>query len=340
MLAFLHARDAKACSPPCHPTQIAPAEGATIPASAPGIPIQLGAQETDATVGFELRDASGALIGGALKKDATSRTYFSPTATLAPGAYTARFKSDCEAQGAPAPFFKTSTFQVTAPAALPGAAGNLRVARAVRQKTDATTSSGSCVEDVDAAMVDLAVDVDPATTPYLPVLSWETHVDGHFWSRAEGTLAQPGSLAHSLLRLFTPCDTAGTQGRHPGVTAGEHDVEVRAILVGGTAAIAPAKIRVNVTCGADNGKVVPTTTTPPTDPPKPITTPTPPKGDGTSSGDPASTSSATPESSSGCATNPARRPPPAGAALALGLLLATLGRLCRRGARSDAEPTA
>jgi hypothetical protein len=260
----LNAYEADACSQQCLEPIIAPGAAGFMPASAPGILVS-----QSSPTGFELHDPAGALVQGTFKKDPTGRTYFAPAAALAMGQHTVQLNTVCGVGDSAAP--RELSFVVTAAKPLPTGSGTLTVKKAFREMSDATTSSGSCQEEVDAGMVDFALDVDASAKPYLDVLSWETRVDGKFWSRSEGQVAEPGSYAHSLLRLFTPCDTTGTNGRHPGLKPGDHDVAVSAVLVGG-ATIIPAKIRVKVTCGSDNGQVLPQAVP---DPQKPVTTPTP-----------------------------------------------------------------
>lgn len=242
---------ARACSAPCSTSKLAPATGAIIPASVPGLPVFGGAPAAGA---IQLRDGAGALVAGSIQKDPSSqRSYFLPASPLAPGNYEATAKTGCNAAG-----FEAATFTVGAAKPLPLTTGALSVKRAFRENTQATTSAGSCTEAVDAAMVDLALDVDAALEPYAPVLSWETKVDDKWWSGQNGgipsTSAGAALRAHGQLRLFTACDGLTPSGRFNGLAPGAHDVSVRAVLTGG-ARIEAATIRVNVTCGADNGTV-------------------------------------------------------------------------------------
>lgn len=202
---------------------------------------------------MSLVDGNGAAVAGTFVKDAASgRSYFAPSSALAPGSYAARGLKSCN--GAET---VDATFTVTAAAALPTATGSLAVKKSARETLSAWTSSGSCTEPVDAAYVDLDVNVDPALAPYLSVVTWQTKVDGKWWSDEDPieVLSAPSGNAHSYLRLFTACDGTKPVGRDPGLTDGKHDVEIRAFLPGG-AALTPAKISVNVSCGATNGEVV------------------------------------------------------------------------------------
>jgi hypothetical protein len=105
---------------------------------------------------------------------------------------------------------------------------------------------------VDAAIVRLALTADATLAPYENVLAWETKVDGKPWAAAKANLAASQTV-HGVLSLFTACDSAGTDGRDDGLTPGPHDVELKPTLVGSTASIEPAKLKVTVSCDASNG---------------------------------------------------------------------------------------
>ena len=249
-------RIADACSPPAQCEAILPAIGGTMPASAPAIPVvsssNFGATTATPSPGLSLRTADGTLVAGALTKDNAYHRFFLPASPLVPGSYTMTLADGCTGADG-------TTFTVTPSVALPAQVGQLRVARAARQNGNASTSSGSCSEKIDAGVVDLAIDLDAKTVPYASVLAWAMRVDTHAWYETTGPLstldASDGSM-HGALRLFTACDVAGRPGRHDGLPPGTHDIELRATLVGSTALIVPAKLRVKVTCGADNGDVL------------------------------------------------------------------------------------
>ena len=249
-LLFFSSDPAEACSPACAVAKLAPAAGATVPASAPGL-LLIGSGADTSSV--SLVDGNGAVVAGSFLKDAASqRTYFAPTTALAPGSYATRGLTSCNGADT-----VDATFTVTAAAALPTSTGSLAVKKSARENLSAWTSSGSCTEPVDAAYVDLEVNVDPALAPYLSVVTWQTKVDGKWWSQEDpiDVPSAPSGNAHSYLRLFTPCDGQKSVGRDQGLTDGKHDVEVRAFLAGG-AVLTAAKLSVVVSCGLANGEVV------------------------------------------------------------------------------------
>lgn len=238
---------AQACSPPFRtPTQIAPKDGESMPASAPGILVR---GEPDLTL--ELLDADGGVVPGSLKPGV--HRHFAPDAPLVPGAYTFRYPTWANDGGAVTVDAKIT---VTDEAYVPASAGWLEVAEKGFARTSVTTSSGPCTEPIDTAFVRLSLALTPDLAPYANVLAWETTVDGYAWASTEGTLT-PSTAARSVLNLYTACDDAGTSGRDDGLAPGQHEVSVRPILVGSVGnSIAPATVRVWVTCGPENGSIV------------------------------------------------------------------------------------
>lgn len=319
-------RDAEACSrASCYPTLVAPGSGGSMPASAPGFVFEADFD----TVAVELLDPNGAPIGGAVKKVASlGHSVFAPSKPLVAGTYTFRYGDCPDAGPGSGPTTKEARVTITPAVPLPTKAGTLRVTGAGRVDTHANTSSGSCTEEVDAAYVDLAIDLDAATAPYRDVLSWQTYVDGKwYWGSSLGTPQPATGGARSALRLFTACDTKGTSGRDNGLAAGAHRVELRPILAGGATTIAPAEIGVKVTCDGENGKVEPTTTTEP-----PATSPPPngaPPGDATAK-DPVYETAPANDGSGGCSAAAARPSSMGLGLLALVGLLAGARRKLRR----------
>lgn len=239
---------ASACEPPPYDeTVVSPPDGGSLPASAPGIVLSGDGKEF-----VQLFDAANQPIAGSFKTDRYF-TYFAPSAPLAPGAYTARYQSYESG-----PSIETA-FTVTSSVAAPTKTGTLGVASTDRLSASVSTTSGSCTEDADVAIVDLALELDPGFAPYRDVVVWQTKVDGQHWyedQRGPETNLNTMTYRRSL-RLYTACDTDGTSGRDDGVSPGTHDVEIAPMLIGSTAAIAPAKIRVVVTCDSTNGTVMP-----------------------------------------------------------------------------------
>jgi MYXO-CTERM domain-containing protein len=239
---FFSSDPAEACSPACAVPKLVPVAGATVPASTPGF-LFIGYSANASSV--QLVDANGAVIAGTFSTDAASGdTYFAPSSPLAPGDYATRSPKACNStETVDAPF------TVTASAPLPTATGSLSLKKSGRETLSAVTSSGSCTEPVDAAYIDLDVAIDPALTPYLSIVTWQTKVDGKWWSKKDPISlgVAPEGNARSYLRLFTPCDGKTSTGRDQGLSAGTHSVEVRAFLPGG-AALSPATVTVDLTC--------------------------------------------------------------------------------------------
>lgn len=233
---------AEACSPACGVAKLAPAAGAAVPASAPGFLLVGPSAETTSV---QLLDGSGAVVAGSFKLDSASgRTYFAPSSALTPGSHATRGPMSCGSSDT-----VDVAFTVTASAAFPTSTGSLTVRKVGREMLSASTNSGSCTEPVDAGYVDLEIAIDPALDPYLDIATWQTKVDGKWWSQKDpiGSAIAPEGNARSYLRLFTACDGKTTAGGDQGLAAGKHEVEVRAFLPGG-ASLAPAKLIVDVSC--------------------------------------------------------------------------------------------
>lgn len=334
--AGLTPRVASACSAPCAASRLLPGPQGSLPASAPGIAIFAYGVGSDAELGFELRDAAGALVAGSLRRDADKQRFFAPSKPLAPGPYTARVATACAGAGI-ADGFLTSPLTVTDAAPLPTSVGSLAVASASREATRADTSSGSCTEPVDAAVVDLSLTTSPELERYRDAVAWETWVDGRFWWRAEGRLSPTEGQAHGVLRVFAACDGMTPRGRHPGLSEGPHDIALRAHLVGYDEPISPATIRVHVSCGMDNGKVL--EPLPPLEPTEPATPPpSEPVGVSASdAGDAASTTAtAAPEPATGCSLAPRPSRSMGHDAASLGAALVPLALLALRSRRRSA----
>ena len=172
-------RDAAACSrAACYPTLVAPASGGAMPASAPGFVFEADFDAVD----VQLLDPNGVSIGGSVKKVASlGHSVFAPSKALGEGTYTFRY-GDCPSAGpGSGPTTKEARVTITPAVPLPTKAGTLRVTGSGRVDTHTNTSSGSCTEEIDAAYVDLAIDLDAATSPYRDVLSWQTYVDDKWY---------------------------------------------------------------------------------------------------------------------------------------------------------------
>lgn len=292
-----HEEDASACSPPSYdPTVVSPKTGGSLPASAPGFVVTGDGKDT-----VQVFDSADHEIAGSLKTD-RYYTYFAPSAALAPGAYKVRYESY---ESGPT---EESAFNVTPAVAAPMKTGTLRVDSTDRTTEDVTTSSGSCTEEADLAVVELALDLDPSLVPYQDVIVWQTKVDGNHWYEAQRgpTNDANGWSYRRSLRLYTACDSTGTSGRDDGVSAGTHDVTIVPMLIGSTTTIAPATIRVAVTCDETNGTVTPVADLPPE---PPVATADPHESEESTAGTASETgdpSAAKPQSTSGCAVSSSR----------------------------------
>ena len=156
------------------------------------------------------------------------------------------------------PSYAETGLTVTDAIALPTVAGTLAVKEASRATLRAVTSAGSCFDDVDAAIVDLDLQLDATLAAYRDVVAYETLVDGRRWTATGAAPRADEQKDRSHVRLFAACDDrAAHNGRDHGLTEGSHLVQIVPTLVGSTEAIAPAQLQVTVACDGTNGDVQP-----------------------------------------------------------------------------------
>lgn len=248
-------QSAHACSPP----QCAAARFAvrTLPASAPVLPFMLDTTPNDGAQELMITKVGSAMpIAGRLQGTGTDQA-FVPSVPFTPGAYTIRFRSDCMKPEEQRPYYVDSPFDVTAAIALPSVLGSVSVKSAGRDLLQANTSSGSCLEPVDAAHVDFNLALDPGFAPYLDVTAFQTRVDGQHWAdTAPGAQIDAPSGPRAALRLFAACDDRSAHpGRDQGLVEGSHLVEIVAKIAGSAQVIAPTRLQVTVACDDSNGAV-------------------------------------------------------------------------------------
>ncbi len=223
LAAALAPREAAACSPPpCVPGHAAPAEGATVPGNVPAVPVLLsesfspspGSREAPAT----LLDGQGRPVPttwvppGAGSREALLK----PDAPLAPGSYRIVRAPVCKLTGAglpaPAGGEVAQSFTATSPSPLPTTAGAVKVGAAVQKRYN-VSASGSCAEEVPAAVVALTLEPSAALVPFLPVARITVNVNGERWAAtlpggAHGPIPRSMYFAsRAATELFRVCET-------------------------------------------------------------------------------------------------------------------------------------
>lgn len=143
-------------------------------------------------------------------------------------------------------------------APLPMSLGTLVASDVTISSIDLATvgNGGRCFEPIDAAFVDISLMPSAEATPWLPLLIFETYVDGQRWHPSAISISNH-RIGHSWQgsgrdRLVADCGAANP--RFPALAPGAHTVELRARLVGHAAALATAPLTVQLDC-------TPTTTT-------------------------------------------------------------------------------
>lgn len=253
-------RAASACSAlVCNGPKPAFAEGARIPANATALafePIWSGGEMT-ATEGRLVQ-----LDGGAeLAVEVEPGLVLLPE-PLSTGSYELELIGDCEGE----PVSVVVAFEVTEAAGLPEALGAASAGALQSGTVPTPTVDGSCHADIEAAYVDVEVELDPAAAPWADLLLWSTLVDGNvyapsptlspgnLWGMPDGYASRPGAswIGAGRDRIFTTCD--GSAGVEPGL----HEVVFEARLPGTDVVLETAPMQVELACGGEPDPSEPT----------------------------------------------------------------------------------
>jgi hypothetical protein len=271
LVAFAAPRAAQACtSLACFSSDLAPAAGATIPASAPAFPLMLrGITGAEAKAAFRLLGPSGDPVVAQVEMVGSERLVLTPGAPLLEGAtYTLEHRERCDGKSpVPSPPTTQSTsFTTSAAVPLPTAFGTLGVKSVTLGTATVYTSAGSCVTDAHAEILSLLITPDATLTPWLPMVRFVTTVDGKPWA-ADSFGHQPSSFydqfhpTQAVDRIYALCGSP-PKGAAPGVTLGEHTIELTADMAGLAAPLPVLKLTHTFTCdpaatvpegGAGNG---------------------------------------------------------------------------------------
>lgn len=241
-LLFLHlaAPAAHACSAPCPPRYVAPAPSATIPANTQAI-VLTPWKSAGGTNPFEptqpaLISAAGVAVpthadGALLRLDAEPE----------PGLYELRYANPCTHATSSAPI------NLGAKLPVPTAFGTIS-ARTRDGKAREKDGRGSCTSEWNAAIVDLDFVLDPSLTPWMPIVSFSTVVDGKVWAESlpglrtdlDLTIPNPQADFTGLPQadhLFTLCETVPSDVASKSVTPGTHTIQVTATVAGGVSLV-------------------------------------------------------------------------------------------------------
>lgn len=189
-------------------------------------------------------------VEGGSAEDALLRLL--PGAALVPGErYNLEHTSAC---GPLADLPALGPFSVTAPAPLPTQLGQLQVTRWARGPLR-LAASARCSREVEVSFVDVELTLAAEAEPWREALVFETWVDGRRWDpRAVALDRLPfGSswLGRGIDRLYVRCEPDASELYEPGLSAGPHEVELRATLPGTDVVLRTAPIALTLDCAAD-----------------------------------------------------------------------------------------
>jgi hypothetical protein len=248
--------DAEACSPPlCRAGFFTPGDGATVPASVPGIhwrPMSGfdGSPAEPSKVVLASAAAPGTPLPFTAMQLATGGYLLVPDQPLAPGAaYVLADQNTCGGQ----PIGPNVTFQVADGAPLPASLGAL-VESANRVGPLTVAAGGPCSTEVDAHQIGIELQLAPEAIAWRDVLHFETLVDGTVWRAARSAVSSepPGASwrGRGVDLLYRVCETDQVDVQE-GLAAGPHAVVMRATLPGSGTVVQSSSLAVHIECKGD-----------------------------------------------------------------------------------------
>lgn len=231
---------AHACTAPLCTGSTVP-RGGNLPSNAIAIPYLPGSGAPT----FKLVDGAGADIATTVKSDPWSGgQLLVPTKALPAGKVDLVFAETCGGPGGE----QRKSFSVGSDVALPNAVGTLKaVNRAVGDIT-VSTSSGSCINHVQAVTFDLQIDPTNELRAYREVISYRVAVDGEdmIWPGYGSSVeADDGPL--TFARIHAVCSDRKA-GDNNGPPLGIHTLSVKAHVAGATTDPPPALLAINLSC--------------------------------------------------------------------------------------------
>lgn len=247
----------------CSPGHAAPAEGATVPANAPALPVLLTEARYPAVArenldAVKVLDAHGreVPVTRALEFASSLNALINPVAPLLPGAYRLVREPVCQYNSPTSPATPTSgpveqKFTVAAASPFPTVAGTIRVGPAVRKKYN-VGADVSCSAEVPSVVVELKLEPSAELAPFLPLARWRVKANGEDWAATlpGGTLsAIPRSYYQAprvATELFRVCETEPNV-RDLGMKAEQVVGEV-IVDIPGRGALPPIPFTANLAC--------------------------------------------------------------------------------------------
>jgi hypothetical protein len=256
VLLFVGAAPALACSPSlCAMSWARPADGTSVPANLGAI--EYAAQPRVLPVGedtsaiddalaqsVELVSESGVVIPLALQHPASSpRLYWLlPTMPLEPGeSYALKLPHPC---GNPQDRGRLTQTFTTGPAApMPRQLGSISKIVTEAVVLDGVVDDGICVTDLEATVARVELAIAPELRPYLAATRFTAYIDGD--RRRDLTVEGPSDRA--VMKLVAACD-----GRQGFLEPGQHQLELRAEVLGQTDALPPLFADIDLACSGSS----------------------------------------------------------------------------------------
>lgn len=238
LLGLLVTERASACSMRCPSNRTASFEGVTLPASIPEIPflaVRGAASAQDVTLAFEGRMLPITVGGEGVR----------PAAPLTAGVYTLRFPDGGCASDAGV---VEKRIELGSAVPLPTHALDVTVRSTGRGSAAVQVMTGECYKEVPAAVISLDVKPSRELEPFMPVVHFETRIDGNLWATSDFGTIEPRSTGNFYAdpaldrvdRITRVCATDGAAG-----ATGHHVVEVSA-RIGDTIVGEPARLDLEI----------------------------------------------------------------------------------------------
>lgn len=219
-------REASACvAPACVGAFGAPADGRSIPASAPALVYSAtdGADGTPVAPipGSDLiLEAAGALIPFTVEQGPGRYFWILPATELAAGSYTLSLSYPCGPAGETT---WQSTFSVTPAVPSPTTAGTVALVSRTVEGTDVPIEPGNCVEQKRQSIARFELTPSPEMVPFVSLAQMTVTVDGQPWQELPyGSLSVPGATD---FQIAARCDQSKVMGSDE-LSLGDHTVGV------------------------------------------------------------------------------------------------------------------
>lgn len=144
-------------------------------------------------------------------------------------------------------------FSVSSAASRPHQLGAIAAGPAHRETIDVSSAGGSCSEPLQAAVVDVELELHASAKPWRDLLVYRTVVDDQPWEpRSDlASNAAPGTswVGRGRDRLYAACAEVGSTIGRKGLSEGSHAVRFEATLPGSDTVYKSDTVEVELSCG-------------------------------------------------------------------------------------------